>query len=303
MNPKPPIRNILCAVDFSAFSETVAGYGTGLAACFNAKLFVFHAVSFPRNLLDGSTAAGFGDMRRHREAKAMRKIAALMASRTVDWEPIVAFDDPITGIHNAAADKNIDAILAASYGLKGIKRMLLGAVVENLARSVPRPLWVVPSRAAGSRAALPVRRIVAGTDLSADSRNAVSLACRIAKHMGARIDLVHAMVAPGGVEETAGFYGYRERRVMDRLRSDLAAWIDASGFSGKLAATPVVVPGTPGECLMDHAVKTRADLIVVGVRHRTRFSKLLIGSATEAVLRRAPCPVLAVPAQWEAGNE
>ena len=81
---------------------------------------------------------------------------------------------------------------------------------------------------------------------------------------------------------------------MDRIGAEL---------SGGITATPVVVPGTPEECLIDHALTHRADLIVTGVRRRTRLSKLLIGSATETVLRRSPCPVLVVPADRENANE
>jgi len=37
-----------------------------------------------------------------------------------------------------------------------------------------------------------------------------------------------------------------------------------------------------------------ADLVVVGVRHRTPVGKLLLGSVAQRVILDAPCPVLAV---------
>ena len=38
-----------------------------------------------------------------------------------------------------------------------------------------------------------------------------------------------------------------------------------------------------------------ADLLVLGTHGRSGFERLLLGSVTEKVLRRAPCPVLTVP--------
>jgi hypothetical protein len=37
-------------------------------------------------------------------------------------------------------------------------------------------------------------------------------------------------------------------------------------------------------------------MIVVGAHGRTGLSRVLLGSVAEAVMRRAPCPVLVVPA-------
>jgi nucleotide-binding universal stress UspA family protein len=42
------------------------------------------------------------------------------------------------------------------------------------------------------------------------------------------------------------------------------------------------------------AAETKADLIVMGTHGRGGLSRLLIGSVTEDVMRKAPCPVLTV---------
>jgi nucleotide-binding universal stress UspA family protein len=44
------------------------------------------------------------------------------------------------------------------------------------------------------------------------------------------------------------------------------------------------------------AVERQTDLIVVGVHGRNAFDRLVFGSTTEHIVRRATCPVLAVPA-------
>ena len=54
--------------------------------------------------------------------------------------------------------------------------------------------------------------------------------------------------------------------------------------------------GTPYKLIIEKAEQEGADLIVMSTHGRTGLAHMLIGSVTERVLRRAPCPVLAVPA-------
>lgn len=50
----------------------------------------------------------------------------------------------------------------------------------------------------------------------------------------------------------------------------------------------------PSEAILRVAETVHADLIVIGIRRRTRVGKLLLGSTVVDVLQRAHCDVLAV---------
>jgi nucleotide-binding universal stress UspA family protein len=52
----------------------------------------------------------------------------------------------------------------------------------------------------------------------------------------------------------------------------------------------------PADEILRVAADEGADLIVIGIRHRTPVGKLLLGSTSQQVLLDAPCPVLAVKA-------
>lgn len=77
---------------------------------------------------------------------------------------------------------------------------------------------------------------------------------------------------------------------VDRLESTLRA----SGVEWQLLQ-PVRGHDAAAE-ILEVAESTRADLIVIGMRHRTPVGKLIMGSTAQRVLLGARCPVLSVQA-------
>ena len=56
----------------------------------------------------------------------------------------------------------------------------------------------------------------------------------------------------------------------------------------------VVHQGTAPDCILSFAQAQKTDLIVMGTHGQRGFDRLVLGSVTNRVMRRAPCPVLAV---------
>ena len=83
--------------------------------------------------------------------------------------------------------------------------------------------------------------------------------------------------------DEADRYG-RER--LDQAR----AYLEGRGLSGEL----VQLAGQPAEAIVKLAEEREADLIVVGMRKKGFFERLVEGSVAQNVLRRATCDVLAV---------
>ena len=54
----------------------------------------------------------------------------------------------------------------------------------------------------------------------------------------------------------------------------------------------LVMEGDPVDMILRAAEETHSDMIVMGTHGRTALARLLLGSVAEAVLRKAPCPVL-----------
>lgn len=61
-------------------------------------------------------------------------------------------------------------------------------------------------------------------------------------------------------------------------------------------AHELLSPHPPADALLDYATEHRAAVLVIGVRRRSPVGKAVLGSTSQDVLLRAPCPVLGVKA-------
>jgi nucleotide-binding universal stress UspA family protein len=125
---------------------------------------------------------------------------------------------------------------------------------------------------------LTVRRILFPTDFSHASREAGRTAVSMAQQFGAHLTILY-VVPP----------------VTDPSPSEGLGALAAELAPGMAVATEVAA-GIPARKIVEHARRHGIDLIVMGTHGRTGLSRALLGSVAEAVVRRAPCRVLTVPA-------
>jgi nucleotide-binding universal stress UspA family protein len=295
--------NILCATDFSKHSRPVLDYASALAMQFNAHLIVFHAICLPGSPIYGTARSRQADDREAPIQRARNRIRDLMQDRSISWEPLVRYGEPVEEMLKIENRRSFELVVAASYRLSGWKRMLAGTVVEQLARNVDRPLLVVHSRRTATgqtgreTAGLRLKNILVGCDLSEQSGHVLQCAHAFARSFDARLHFVHALEAPLNtaiVEPTAAPYGEVQQRLQNELRHRLIREISENEHP-QPAFTAVVMPGGADDVLGEYARKNAIDLIVVGVRPHGPLEKLFIGSTTETLLRNAPCEVLTVP--------
>lgn len=143
-----------------------------------------------------------------------------------------------------------------------------------------------------------IRSILCPTDFSDFSRHAFDHALAVAKLYDSMITLLHvcpltpgAVYAPGiGVAPTSLL------TVEDRDAALAAMHRFAETEAGNDASIAfAVAEGTPATEILVRARSKANDLLVMGTHGRSGFERLLLGSVTEKVLRKAPCPVLTVP--------
>ena len=141
-----------------------------------------------------------------------------------------------------------------------------------------------------------MKRILCAIDFSDAAAPAEALAVTLARPFGAELVLVHvASEAPLWRESTTGTAQVRAVFAAQRkwAADALAERAVALGGQG-VSARWLLKVGVPWQEIVRAATDEHADMIVMGTHGRTGLDRLLLGSVAERVVRRAPCPVLAV---------
>jgi nucleotide-binding universal stress UspA family protein len=142
-----------------------------------------------------------------------------------------------------------------------------------------------------------LRRILVPTDFSKFSQNALIYAAALAEKFGAEISLLHVVqdlavfipdmvtvappIAPSLEQMTTAVQAAFDRVIRENQLE-------------KLSIRREVIEGTPFYEIIRFAKENAIDLIVMGTHGHTGLAHMLLGSVTEKVVRKAPCPVLTV---------
>jgi nucleotide-binding universal stress UspA family protein len=89
------------------------------------------------------------------------------------------------------------------------------------------------------------------------------------------------------------------REAINRAASEHAALIVLSVQEARhvgVPATYLIWDGDPAETILEAALAEHADVIILGSRPRTNLRRLILGSVSSEVSRRATCEVVVVPA-------
>ena len=138
--------------------------------------------------------------------------------------------------------------------------------------------------------------VVVGVDGTAASRAAIRIAAQEARYRQALLIAVMAyssertLGAPAGQPVATLSTGLDQRSAAEASLRDLLA--DALGSQADHVELRVVA-GIAGRQIVEAAREARAQLIVLATRGSI---SLLLGTVSQYVLRKAPCPVMVVPA-------
>lgn len=139
-----------------------------------------------------------------------------------------------------------------------------------------------------------IQTIVVPVDFSENTEKLVDYALGMGKALSATLHFVHAVAiytgdglfgVPYSNEFLADFEVNAKQR-MANLVSD--AQRTCPGCTGE------VVVGDPVEKIVEYAEAKEADMIIISTHGAKGLEKILLGSVTERVVKRAHCPVLSL---------
>jgi nucleotide-binding universal stress UspA family protein len=134
-----------------------------------------------------------------------------------------------------------------------------------------------------------IKRILAPTDFSDVSAKGVLYACQLAKEAGAELVVMNIVTL-----DESNVVSKREmeqhKQLLDEFLADKVAAVGSD-----ITIRKVVEPGQPYSTIVHWAENEGIDLIVISSHGRRGLSRMVMGSVTEEILRKSPCPVLVVP--------
>lgn len=136
-----------------------------------------------------------------------------------------------------------------------------------------------------------VHRIAHPTDLTKASENALAWAGHLAEANHAELLLLHVVPPPTPIFEA-------ESPTKAHARLELSLLLAQAKLHG-IRARAFVLCGTGSidRQILRAARVEGSDMIVMGTRGRSGFSRLFVGSVASRVISRAHCPVLVIPSR------
>ncbi len=293
-------KKILCATDFSDFSNQTVNYGVALAKEFGSQLIICHVIDLSSVAIYGEFQLDPVGQQNRIIEDANERLETLTGDQSIEWEPLIIVGKPADEIIRAVEEKDIDLVISATRGRSGLKRLILGSVTERLMLTLPCPLLVLRSPehdfVKDPDRVIKLKKILVGCDFSPDSGQALNHALSLAQEFEAELHLVNVIEPPAQPNllktETSANEEIQEdfRQLLSQKLKDLVP-ADARHWCTPQTS---ILEGQPYEELAKYAESNEADMIVMGIRGHSLVKTLFLGSTTDRVVRRAPCPVLSV---------
>lgn len=272
-----PFRTIVVATDFSEGSSAALRCAQELARAQHAKLLLIHVIdpvgyAFP----EGAPAEVTRDKAAREE---LARIEAEIRQQGIPVHSRVETGIVCERILLSLRDHKAALLVMGTKAVTGAGRAALGRVTRQLLTQSPCAiLAVAPDDAAQSRTFGHWHNVLAATDFSPASLNALHYAQRIA---GRHLILLHTARC-GRHEECPN--------CLERLRF-LAPFDEAHG----LPVDHLVTGGDPAQMIIDAAKHLGPDLIVLGAPSPAHDANDLEASTVVRVISAVNVPVLIVP--------
>ena len=287
------IKKILLPTDFSEGAIGAGAYARALAHAAGAELHVVYA-----DVLHADSHSGVSAYPKTPEAARvdLERLTAEAAARDrleVSVQHVVTRNiSAAPAILDYAGDHDVDVIVMGTHGRRGVRRLLLGSVAEEVVRVSRCPVLTVRQQA-DQPPNVEIGSILVPIDFSIHSRNALRHAMALARLFSSRVELLHV------VEETLhpAFYGITVQSIYDvhpdiedRALAQMRALVQDTDVQVSFEARP----GSAASGIAEFAADRGSGLIVMGTHGLTGLDHFIMGSTTERVLRRAACPVFSI---------
>jgi nucleotide-binding universal stress UspA family protein len=202
-----------------------------------------------------------------------------------------------TQLIELAKASKADLIAVGTNQRLGLSRFWLGSVSRGILHHAPMNVACVPITDDSLKPSIGIpafKRVLVPTDFSKLGNKAVAFAYGTVRR-GGEVSLLHVISPVGGFKPEAKSADESVAKWKQDLSAQLQALVPkAATFRGVQSRIEIVEHQHPAAAICQSAERSGADLICIGSRGKSTLKKKLIGSVTEAVMRRSNRPVLVI---------
>ncbi len=283
----------LLPVDFTEITNGLLRLVKALAQPHKASVTLLHVISpilylpypesFGMSVVDLELLS---DMEKKKEEEATQKLKGLADFlKPVPANMVVDIGDPAEVI--LEKESSYDLLIMGSHRKGLIEKILVGSTAEKVARYTKRPLLVMKGKEVED-----FKKVVVAHDLSKYAQEAFEFALKLLKPFKCHITILH-------VEETIELPVVAHVRdvISERYKEEKLKYLDSlkekAQGDGFECDVKVVEGRSSAEALLEYLKdKTDIDLIVMGSRGLSTLQRVLLGSTSSEVLRKAQLPIL-----------
>jgi nucleotide-binding universal stress UspA family protein len=261
------LKTVLVAADLNDSSRPVLQTAAHLAQLAGARLHLLHVAS--------------GDLEGGEDW--LLEYFRLVAPAGMQPDSVQgAFGYPAAVIVAHAVRLGADVIVVGPHRRHKVEGPL-GSTAASVVRTAHCPCLV-----AATELRLPLQRVVAAIDVSAETSEVLPLALAWASALRPRGEDASLVALHASRDQATD-----KARLL--LQGEIARTMERSHAAARVTVTEQVVPGSdPAEAVLREVASMAADLLVMGTRD-TGDTTSELGSVSAAVARATPCPLLLVP--------
>ena len=283
-------KKILVATDFSPASQAALPHAFSLAGHYGSKLYLAHVISLEHeDFPPAEERATKLEQAREFTERELKRLLGAARQKGISCQPLIG-EGTIWNVLSEMIHKNgIDLVIVGTHGRRGLKKLRLGSVAEEVLRMAPCPVLTVgPKISETFSADIQLAHVLYAIDFAPDTSHAAAYAVSLAEEFRAKLTFIKIL------EKTVA-----SPELKAQIQEPVSKWMDdhVPAASALRERTSFELGfGRAAEGILKFASDRGVDLIVMSVR---RLDPVIAAHLPETdtayeVVRTAHCPVLTV---------
>jgi nucleotide-binding universal stress UspA family protein len=296
-------RSLLVPLDGTSFAETAVAPAIALAKRFGARVILVRT-AFTVEAPDTPPEMAWLGMAPAAE-EYLKTVAKRVHAEGLEVVAVLPPEHPVEGIADEARYGDVDLIVMATHGRKGVDALLHPSVTWGVLQENAAP--ILAFRVMPEKVADPFPRflrdatapILVPLDGSAQAEEALTVAVKLAREFGNPLVLVRAAEQPvlaGGAVGYADVLGQAVQWSIEEAESYLKRkQLELTGMGVQAQIRVALAP--PAQLIEMSVKEDQAGLVVMASHGRGWLGRLVLGSVARSVLGAVEVPVLLVRRQ------